>query len=139
MTPALNDPRQEAFAQAVARGLSLQAASKEAGYYLDSRKSARRAQLPHVAARVADLIRDRAWAGSSDPESVIASLLAMARDAAKLGSAAGMREARALLLEAFRLRRELDLGAADPEHAAGILPPALTKEEWLAAFAPPQN
>jgi hypothetical protein len=61
----------------------------------------------------------------------------LAKKAGELGTGAGMVAARGLLAEAIRLKRDQPPTLAPPPGDDGvILPPKLTTEEWLAAFAP---
>jgi hypothetical protein len=53
--PALNNPRHEAFAQALARGMSAAAAYVEAGYKANRHNAAALAREQHIRTRVAEL------------------------------------------------------------------------------------
>ena len=133
---ALDNPRHEALAQGLARGISVREATIEAG--LSARhlpRSVRLAASPAVVARMAEIRQQAVWGGLEDLEKVFGELMRLAEAAGKLGSAAGMNSARTLLAEAARLRERLP---AAPATAEAPLPPRLSKEEWIAAFAPVQ-
>jgi hypothetical protein len=70
--PALIDPRQEAFAQARARGAHRLAAAAEAGYRDNGSKLAKR---PHVVARVAELQENIALVRRADHAGTVADLI----------------------------------------------------------------
>src|SRR5215467_13892889 len=53
--PALKNPRHEAFAQAVARGMSASAAYVEAGYKANRHNAAALAREQHIGTRVTEL------------------------------------------------------------------------------------
>jgi hypothetical protein len=53
--PALKNPRHEAFAQALARGLSASAAYVEAGYKANRHNAAALAREQHIRTRVTEL------------------------------------------------------------------------------------
>src|SRR5215469_10984788 len=53
--PALKNPRHEAFAQALARGMSASAAYVEAGYKANRHNAAALAREEHIRTRVAEL------------------------------------------------------------------------------------
>jgi hypothetical protein len=72
---------------------------------------------------------------AADLAPVIAQLMDLATQAGDLGTAAGMNAARGLLIEAARLKGLL--AEQFPESRPGpILPPQLTKEEWVEIFGP---
>ena len=140
--PILFDPRHEAFAQALARGLSALAASREAGYSPQERpcRARKRAAWPQMVERLAEITVATAWGGDTDLAKVFHEMMRLVEKAEEKESAAGLAIAKGLLTEAGRLRSLLPpgLGAAPPvEPRPGlILPPPLTKEEWIEAFAP---
>jgi hypothetical protein len=96
----------EAFAQARTGGLSQAAAYRRAGYKPSRQAASRLAAKAPVAARIAWLRAQATHAAGSDSETAIVRLLDMA-DAADLSTAAGAREARDSLEEAWRLYDEL--------------------------------
>ena len=55
----LHNPRHEAFAQALARGMSAAAAYVEAGYKSDRHNAAALAREKHIGTRVAELLAGR--------------------------------------------------------------------------------
>jgi hypothetical protein len=97
MSPLLN-PRHEIFAQAHARGASLDDAFEDA---------CRLAKRADVTARVAALRGEGEKADQSAPQMIIDALVRMALDSEALKTPAAMKEARLNLLEADRLRRTL--------------------------------
>jgi hypothetical protein len=84
---------------------------------------------------------DAEWGGDKGLADIYAKLVAQAEEAGKLPSAAGKIATWRLLAEAARVKVLGRLAAAEPARADDLganpaLPPILTKEEWLAAFAP---
>ena len=129
----LESSRLEALAQALAKGLGVQAASTEAGYSRQYEVSRQRAARLDVRARVAEIEADGLRA-AADLTPIIDKLTELAEAASKLNSGTGMMAACRMLSEAARLKGLLP--AFEQLHATDGLPPELTKEEWLAAFAP---
>jgi len=134
MMGAFEDVRLEALAQALARGLPLHAATREAGYSRQTGMSRRRAGRYDVQTRVNEIKRERLDA-AADPAPIIDLLMELGAAAGKLGTAAGMVAARGLLAEAARLKVKL-VEEQGPATTYSIVPPKLSKEEWLRAFAP---
>jgi hypothetical protein len=93
--PQLPNARHEAFAQARAKGASLDDAYEDAGFVHGHRHGARMAQKPDIAAR------------NAATPSVIARLLRLAKAAEADTSPGALREIRLTLLEAERLRAEM--------------------------------
>lgn len=139
--PPLDDPRYEALAQGLARGLSLRQANAEAGLK-EARpcRMRRRAARKDVAARIAELKAQMTW-GDAEPLRVIYErAMALADRAGGLDSGAALAAARGLFAEAARAVREAGIFGAESGRAQtprGPVPPDMTNEEWLAAFAPP--
>jgi len=106
MSPIQN-PQHETFAQARARGATLDDAFESAGYPPDRSHACRLAKREDVAARIASLRAERDQAEGSQPQMIIDALVRMARDSEALKTPAGMKEARLNLLEADRLRTAL--------------------------------
>jgi hypothetical protein len=106
MSP-LQNPRHETFAQARARGASLQDAFEDAGYPPDRAHACRLAKREDVSARVAELRAKGETMEASAPQTIIDALIRMARDSEALKTPAGVKEARLNLLEADRLRAAL--------------------------------
>ncbi|HEV2364159.1 MAG TPA: hypothetical protein VGS12_08190 [Caulobacteraceae bacterium] len=135
----LDDPRREAFAQALASGASVAEATREAGYAWRG-QGARLVRAPRMMARLAWLAARR-----SDLPGLIQTAVAIAGEARSLKSAQGYTSARGALEFAARLRAQ---GAAMTGPAAGVraaaaaLPPnpldlEISDQEWLARFGPP--
>ena len=132
---ALDRPRYEAFAQALAAGLSIKAAAAQAGYHDDRYWSHRRAGLKVITDRVAFLVEAAIGGGSSDLAPIIDKLVALADRAGDLDSGAGMTAACHLLSEAARLKRLMGEGRLDRVPALDA-PPQLSQAEWIAAYVP---
>jgi hypothetical protein len=105
--PALDNPQYEAFAVARARGAFLEDAYEDAGYTAHNGHASRIANRLEVRERISELRREQAKAEESSPRAVIEALVRMARASESLNTAAGAKEARANLLEALRLAREM--------------------------------
>ena len=136
---ALNNSRHEGFARALARGASPKQAAAETGYDYHPDRARRLAATAAVAARVAELIEAARWGGHADLATVFSELMRLAKAAGELETAAAMVAARGLLAEAIALRERASAGVGNgegPGASVSALPPALTKEEWIAAFAP---
>jgi hypothetical protein len=135
--PALEDKRLEALAQALARGEAVHAATREAGYSRQTGISRRRAELPVVSMRIEEIEREK-WEASIDLTPVIDKLMFLVDQAGKQGTAAALVAARGLLADvaSLKARRAAEAAAATGPFQAVQLPPILTKEEWLKAFAP---
>ena len=102
----LRNSRWEAFAQRKAAGLNSAAAYRRSGYANNRKGASGLAKKPPVVARIAWLKAQAKQAAGSDSEFSIVRLLDMA-DAADLTTAAGVREAREALEQAWRLYVEL--------------------------------
>ena len=130
---ALDNPRLEAFATALARGLSVRAATEEAGF---SRRHVGRmndlAASGLVEARIREKRREALWGGRLELADVCDAMIAASSEARGLKTGAALMAAKELLAEAARL---IERATIAPDGEAG-LPPELTKEEWIAAFAP---
>jgi hypothetical protein len=105
--PQLPNARHEAFAQARAKGASLDDAYEDAGFVHGHRHGARMAQKPDIAARIAELRACRSELDDAATPSVIARLLRLAKAAEADTSPGALREIRLTLLEAERLRAEM--------------------------------
>ncbi len=130
---ALNKPNQECFAAALARGISVREAANQAGF--DGRHIGRVTTLAAskpIARRVVEIRREALWGGRVELADVFDTLMRLARAAGALKTGAGMAAAKALLAEAASLMERATM-ALDEN---GDLPPRLSKEEWIAAFAP---
>jgi len=114
--PALIDPRQEAFAQARARGLHRMAAAAEAGYRDNGSKLAKR---PHVVARIAELQEN------------IALVMRLADALVALNTPASLKEALVVRKQAHVMYAsfgvDLQHDCADP-----VIPDAI----WMERFSP---
>jgi hypothetical protein len=98
--PILQNPRHEKFAQARAMGTRLLDAYEDAGFVPDRSHAGRLGRQPDVTERIAEL---RASQEDAAPRTMIATLLRLAKASEDLGTPAGVKEARATLLEARRL------------------------------------
>jgi hypothetical protein len=108
--PKLQNDSHEAFARARALGARLEDAYEDAGYVASCAHASRLAARPEVAARIAELRRERSSNADTSPQAVVDALFRMARDSETLKTAAGLKEARAALLEAHRLSTEMTKG-----------------------------
>jgi hypothetical protein len=127
--PAFDDHRLESFAQCLAKGMRPLNASRRTGFAADANRSNVRAARADVVKRVAEIAQSNLWGGSRDLGPVIDELMAAAQEARKLGTGAGMMAARALLVEAARLKEELPVPLQPGDRE-------LTREEWTARHAP---
>jgi hypothetical protein len=140
--PILHIPRQEAFAQGLARGLSALGASREAVYSRHERpwRAKERAAWPKIIDRVAEITLARVWGGDADLARVFHELMRLVEKAEEKDSTAGLAIAKGLLTEAGRLRTKLPPGVGAAPHveprSGPILRPRMTTEEWIEAFAP---
>lgn len=126
---ALDDPRREMFAQALARGCGPGQAEREAGYSHCAKGTRARVKSKQIKGRIAQIKKERAGGDSPDIGPVIDKLMALANAAGKLKTAAAMVAARGFLVEAARLKGLLPAPAPPPRRR-------LSTEEWLAEYAP---
>jgi len=102
----LQNSRHEAFAQARARGRSLDNAYEDAGFVPGHRHGRRLSLRPHVILRIAEIRAAQEETRGADVPDVIAALLRLARVGEALQTPAGVKEARLAVLEAFRLNED---------------------------------
>jgi hypothetical protein len=146
--PFTNEKR-EMFAQAVARGMTPVQAGVIAGYSKWRRCSYRAWANADMKARVAELIYRRARGGSNDLAHVIDELIRLVAAAEALNTAPALREARAMLAEAGKLKGRLPETPILAPPLAALPAPAwptdddgvvlefgLSDEAWLAKYAP---
>jgi hypothetical protein len=114
--PTLEDPRHEAFAQARAKGATLDDAYEDAGFVPGRGHGHRLAHRDEIAKRIAELRAAQGALTQANAQAVIAALLRIAAAGENLANAAGIKEARVTLLEARRLSGEL---AAARAHERG--------------------
>jgi hypothetical protein len=105
--PVLQNPRQEAFAQARAKGALLEDAYEIAGFVPGNRHAARLAREPEVGERIGELIAARADTKEPDVGTVIAALLRLAELAPAATSPGATKDAMSVLLEARKLMAEV--------------------------------
>ena len=108
--PKLQNESHEAFARARSLGARLQDAYEDAGYVASRSHACRLAAQPEVAARISELRLARSSNVDTSPQAVIDALFRLARDSEALKTAAGLKEARANLLEAHRLSTQMSEG-----------------------------
>ncbi len=132
--PVLENRVHETYARARARGLDRLEAYVAAGYRPTYTSGARLGRRPDVRARIVEL-RERE-AEPIEPAAAIARLLRLADAGQTLNNAAGLREARMALMEAYRLQGQQD-APFDPEPERYAPRPQLTVDEWLEKYAPP--
>ena len=138
---ALNNDRHEAFALALAQGLSRKAAYVEAGYSgKDIKRADRLAGRAEVQARAEELSVAIAWGGDPLLKGVFDRLLSHVPDPEKLEKLADMVAAKALLAEAARIRQKLP--PLPPAALARALPPrrpTVSMAEWLKRYGAPSG
>lgn len=132
--PKLKTPQQEALAHGVANGLNFNQVARQAGYAKKNLSRLKKywSDKPEFVARVAEINASAEADVSDDLRPVIRELMAAARKAVALESGVGMRAAATMYAEAARLKQALGAQYEEPE-----LYPAMSREEWLATFAPP--
>jgi hypothetical protein len=131
--------KQEAFAQALARGLGARDAAEEAGY-----SKTKRAPLlqrdPAIAARVVALKASLAGGGSRDTSAIIDQLIEIAKSACAKDDPRALAVARACLVDAAKLKLQLpaEPAAVDDAEAAVIaeLDRYVSDEEWMRRYGP---
>ncbi len=112
--PALNNPRSESFARLVAAGATLYDAYEDAGFIPGNRHAARLARRQEVALRIAELREEAGSLVAANGPAVVAGLLRIVKAGEELKTPAAMKEARAALVEAWKVcletsrLRELD-------------------------------
>jgi hypothetical protein len=106
--PVLQNPRHELFARYRAEGARLAEAYEWAGFSPDSGHASRLAAQEDVADRIAALRQDQDGLRRAERPALIATLMNIAETCLAFGTTDGVREARATLLEAARLRAELN-------------------------------
>ena len=106
--PILQNPRQEAFAQARAKGALLDDAYEIAGFAPGQRHASRLARQPEVAERIGELLVARTEAKTTDARTVIAALLRLADAGPAVANPSAIHETRLVLLDACRLMGELE-------------------------------
>jgi hypothetical protein len=134
--PTLN-VRQEAFAQAFAKGLRREDAYHLAGFTGHGDASSKIQKIPKVADRVAELTAMNLWGGSADLAPVINELMRLAKEAGELKTAAGMNAAKGLLSEAAKLKLQLPAQALKQRDWSDVIPPRMSEEEWIRTYAIP--
>lgn len=105
--PPLPNLRHEAFAQARANGARLDDAYEDAGFVPGYGHASRLAKQAEVAERIAELRAEQAALSDANPQAVISALLRIAKFSEALATPAGVKEARATLLDACRLADDL--------------------------------
>jgi len=105
--PALDDPRQEAFALARAKGMRVGAAYAAVGYVPNSSHACRLNKNDKVAERIAELRAERREETDAiSPRAMLAALKKIATIEDKGPSPAAVKEARLTLFELWRMGRE---------------------------------
>ena len=104
--PALGNPRCEAFARSVAAGATLNDAYEDAGFAPGGRHAARLVRRPEVAQRIADLRAEAGGLADAGGPAVVAGLMRIVKAGEELKTPAAMKEARAALLEAWKVSLE---------------------------------
>ena len=136
--PALWNPRHGAFAQALARGESIAAATAASGLKHMPQRMRERAETPALKERVAELKEQHRWGDNDELAKVFGVLMRLAESAGTLESGAAMTAAKGLLAEAARLRESVPRAQASAPAPERPRLPTLTREEWIATFAAPR-
>ncbi|HEV2365507.1 MAG TPA: hypothetical protein VGS12_15055 [Caulobacteraceae bacterium] len=140
----LENERREAFAQAVARGMSCARAAEKAGFGFH-RHGARLARARDVAARIGAIRASLAGGGSRELGPLIDRLLGIFVAGVTLNNAAALVAARSALVEAARLKQLLPFAPGEGPPAAAPAPTGepfhwtdkeMSDEEWNAHFGP---
>lgn len=126
--PKMKNPRCEAFALAAASGAPLSDAYEDAGFRGGPASAVRLARRADIRSRVDELRRDQADLDEARPTAVIVALVRMARQAERLETVAGIREARLTLLQAQRMHQAQTKAREDARLTL------LDDEEWDAIF-----
>jgi hypothetical protein len=119
--PVLQNSRQEAFAQARAKGVRLEDAYEAAGYAPGNGHASRVALREDVAERIAELRAEQAELSGANTQSLILALLRMAKSDAVLAAPGGAREVRLALVDAARLSGELVMERVRDRHELAML------------------
>jgi phage terminase small subunit len=138
MMAVLDNPRQERFAQGLARGLDHTEAYVEAGYRRSTSAASRLAKDPAVKARAAELMDRAAERTEIDVALVTANLIRIAGKAEEAGGAPGLGVARAAWMDAAKLNRLMS-ERSEPAHKGQVLvlsAEPMTEEEWEAKYGP---
>ena len=106
--PQLGDVRHEAFARARARGARVEEAYEDAGFAPGNDHGSRLNRQEDVAERIAELRAQQSEIDEASTHAVIAALLRVVKAAEGATAPAAIREIRATLLEAERLRATID-------------------------------
>jgi hypothetical protein len=127
--PIPTEEQLDTFALGCAKDMAICRAGIAAGYKPKSNAMYRRYHRPDFQARIAAHRRALGQAKTPDLIPIIERLVAAADKARAMDSAAAMKAACDLLAEAARLKRLLPIDEAAPSFE-------MTREEWLATFAP---
>jgi hypothetical protein len=137
---ALAYPRQEAFAQGVARGQIKAVAGRAAGYKNGSGFIYKVAKRQVFIERVAEIVKTVAWSGSQSVVAVIDALKAYAdRAAADDNELAGIKVAADILFKIATLKQQLPPDPLPDCVVAAFEKPlsvTLSVEEWSRQFLP---
>jgi hypothetical protein len=138
MTP-LGSKRQEAFVQALARGVEGREAAIGAGYKAP-RNWGKLVKNPRIATRLANVRRLRAGGASADVHGLIDWLVEMALEARGMKDLRAIAVARACLDTAAKLKRQLpgEPFASSASDAAILaeLDRDVSDEEWMRRYGP---
>ena len=127
--PAPTEEELDTFALGCAKGLAICRAGIAAGYKPKSNAMYKRFHRADFQERIAKHKRALSQAERPDLIPIIERLVETADKARAMGSAAAMKAACDLLAEAARLKRLLPIDEVAPSFE-------MTREEWLATFAP---
>jgi len=134
MPPLLN-PGYEALARGRADGLPWQEAYRLAGYRSKNYVYEMN-KRQEVVDRLRELLAERAPGGGASLPQVIDKLIASADVAGQSDSAASLTAAKGLLVEAVKLKMQLDAARTKPGDYNDARPD-MSDEEWFRTYAPP--
>jgi hypothetical protein len=106
--PTLDNPRYEAFAQARAKGALLNDAYESAGFVPHRGHPSRLAYRAEVSERIAELRAAQSLAQDNTPIALLSALTRIIKAGEGAEGPAVVREARLAIVDAVRLRKELE-------------------------------
>jgi hypothetical protein len=137
--PALQNPKQERFAQELAKGKSQAEAYAEAGYAPSEPNASRLTRNDKVRARIAELQERGAIRAEITIAGITESLLRIADKAEKLGEAAGLSVAKAAWVDAAKVNGLIiDRAVTENVNTNYVVSgdPVDNVEDWEAEHAP---
>ena len=131
--PELEKPRDEAYAQAIARGLPITRAGREAGFARGSyTRLKNKLHWDQFKARVEELER-AAMIAAPTPDAMLNHVLVLAQEARKKGTPTALGAAGRLVLQAARFK--MHRGQAQDEEREDD-EPSMALDEWYRTYGP---